>query len=192
MERLTYVTGQGEVLFQTEDLSEDEGATIVQLAKNERFEELEVIAERLANHEKAAEIYMKELAAAKEDIKQLLSEEHVPCEFCRYEAQMDAPCTQGDKKWCRQNAVWKGTTSGLDEIKDKDSVIEQLKKAAYEKFGNIGMGGELIVNLDDAIAIIGGETEKKKKWCNTCHVQNDCEDKEKFLKSDDGVCFIHA
>ena len=65
MERLTYVTEQGEVLFQTEDLSEDEGATIVQLAKNERFEELEVIAERLANHEKAAEIYMKELAAAK-------------------------------------------------------------------------------------------------------------------------------
>lgn len=54
------------------------------------------------------------------------------------------------------------------------------------------MGGELIVNLDDAIAIIGGETEKKKKWCNTCHAQDDCKDKENFLKSDDGVCFMHA
>lgn len=108
MERLTYVTEQGEVLFQTEDLSEDEGVTIVQLAKNEQFEELEVIAERLANHEQAAEIYMKELAAAKADIKRLLSEEHVPCEFCRYESRMDVPCTQGNKEWCRQNAVWKG------------------------------------------------------------------------------------
>lgn len=24
------------------------------------------------------------------------------------EAQMDVPCTQGDKEWCRQHAVWKG------------------------------------------------------------------------------------
>ena len=30
--------------------------------------------------------YKRELAAAKADIKRLLSEEHVPCEFCRYEA----------------------------------------------------------------------------------------------------------
>lgn len=65
MERLTYVTEQGEVLFQTEDLSEDEGVTIVQLAKKEQFEELEVIAERLANHEQAAEIYMKRTCSSK-------------------------------------------------------------------------------------------------------------------------------
>ena len=49
-----------------------------------------------------------QLAAAKADIKRLLTEEHLPCEFCRYEAQMDVPCTQGDKEWCRQHAVWKG------------------------------------------------------------------------------------
>lgn len=52
--------------------------------------------------------YKRELAAAKADIKRLLTEEHLPCEFCRYEAQMDVPCTQGDKEWCRQHAVWKG------------------------------------------------------------------------------------
>ena len=51
--------------------------------------------------------YKRELAAAKADIKRLLTEEHLPCEFCRYEAQMDVPCTQGDKEWCRQHAVWK-------------------------------------------------------------------------------------
>ncbi len=70
--------------------------------------------------------YKRELAAAKADIKRLLSEEHVPCEFCRYEAQMDVPCTQGDKEWCRQHAVWKGDSNGMDKIKDL------LERAAEE------------------------------------------------------------
>lgn len=98
--------------------------------------------------------YKRELAAAKADIKRLLSEEHVPCEFCRYESRMDVPCTQGDKEWCRQHAVWKEDLNGINKSKAKDSLIEELKKAAYEKFGNAGMGGELIVNLDDAVAIV--------------------------------------
>lgn len=58
--------------------------------------------------------YKRELAAAKADIKRLLSEEHVPCEFCRYEARMDVPCTQGDKEWCRQHAIWKGVSNGRE------------------------------------------------------------------------------
>lgn len=98
--------------------------------------------------------YKRELAAAKADIKRLLTEEHLPCEFCRYEARMDVPCTQGDKEYCRQHAVWKGDSNGIDKSKAKDSLIEELKKAAYEKYGNVGMGGEYIVNLDDAIAIV--------------------------------------
>lgn len=47
-----------------------------------------------------------------------------------------------------------GDLNGIDKSKAKDTLIEELKKVAYEKFGNAGMGGELIVNLDDAIAII--------------------------------------
>lgn len=39
---------------------------------------------------------------------------------------------------------------------DVDNVLERLKKASYERFGNTGMGGELVVNLDDAIEIIKG------------------------------------
>nr|DAY75272.1 MAG TPA: hypothetical protein [Caudoviricetes sp.] len=35
-----------------------------------------------------------------------------------------------------------------------DNVLERLKKASYERFGNTGMGGELVVNLDDAIKVI--------------------------------------
>ena len=70
--------------------------------------------------------YKRELAAAKADIKRLLTEEHLPCEFCRYEAQMDVPCTQGDKEWCRQHAVWKGDSNGMDKIKDL------LERAAEE------------------------------------------------------------
>lgn len=42
---------------------------------------------------------------------------------------------------------------------DIDKVVGQLKKVSYERFGNTGMGGEIVVNLDDAIEIIkaGGE-----------------------------------
>lgn len=70
--------------------------------------------------------YKRELAAAKADIKRLLSEEHLPCEFCRYETRMDVPCTQGDKEWCRQHAVWKGESNEIDKIKDL------LERAAEE------------------------------------------------------------
>lgn len=37
---------------------------------------------------------------------------------------------------------------------DTDNTVERLKKASYERFGNDGMGGELVVNLDDAIEIV--------------------------------------
>jgi len=37
---------------------------------------------------------------------------------------------------------------------DVDNVVERLKEASYERFGNDGMGGELVVNLDDAIEIV--------------------------------------
>ena len=39
---------------------------------------------------------------------------------------------------------------------DADNTVERLKKASYERFGNDGMGGELVVNLDDVIEIIKG------------------------------------
>lgn len=53
MERLTYVTENGEVLFHPADLPDDEGMTITQLAENGRYKDLEEIAERLANREQA-------------------------------------------------------------------------------------------------------------------------------------------
>lgn len=37
---------------------------------------------------------------------------------------------------------------------DTDNVVERLKEASYERFGNDGMGGEIVVNLDDAIEIV--------------------------------------
>ena len=37
---------------------------------------------------------------------------------------------------------------------DIDKVVGQLKKVSYERFGNTGMGGEIVVNLDDAIEIV--------------------------------------
>ena len=44
---------------------------------------------------------------------------------------------------------------------DVDKVVEQLKNVSYERFGNAGMGGENVVNLDDAIEIVkaGGKID---------------------------------
>lgn len=39
---------------------------------------------------------------------------------------------------------------------DPDKVVEQLKVASYERYGNDGMGGERVINLDDAIEIVKG------------------------------------
>lgn len=43
---------------------------------------------------------------------------------------------------------------------DINKVVGQLKKVSYERFGNTGMGGEIVVNLDDAIEIVkqGGKS----------------------------------
>lgn len=39
---------------------------------------------------------------------------------------------------------------------DPDKVVEQLEAVSYERYGNDGMGGELVVNLDDAVEIMKG------------------------------------
>ena len=44
---------------------------------------------------------------------------------------------------------------------DPDKVVEQLEAVSYERYGNEGMGGELVVNLDDAITIVKDGKEIK-------------------------------
>lgn len=55
MERLTYVTEDGQILFHPEDLPEDEGMTIRQLAEDDRWKALNQIAEKLTNMEQMEE-----------------------------------------------------------------------------------------------------------------------------------------
>ena len=55
MERLTYVTEDGEILFHPEDLPEDEGMTVKELAENRRWKTLDQIAEKLTNMEQMEE-----------------------------------------------------------------------------------------------------------------------------------------
>ena len=55
MERLTYVTENGEILFHPEDLPDDEGMTIRQLAEDSRWKELDQIADKLTNLEQMEE-----------------------------------------------------------------------------------------------------------------------------------------
>lgn len=43
------------------------------------------------------------------------------------------------------------------KIYDPDNVLDQLWDASFERFGcDTGMGGELVVNMDDAIEIVKG------------------------------------
>ena len=55
MERLTYVTEDGKILFYPEDLPEDEGMTVKELAENRRWKTLDQIAEKLTNMEQMEE-----------------------------------------------------------------------------------------------------------------------------------------
>lgn len=50
---------------------------------------------------------------------------------------------------------------------DPDRVVEQLKAASYERYGNDGMGGELVVNFDDVVEIMKdrqSNLELECKW----------------------------
>ncbi len=48
------------------------------------------------------------------------------------------------------------TISNQSTAYDPDKVVEQLKSVSYERYGNDGMGGERVINLDDAIEIVKG------------------------------------
>lgn len=50
---------------------------------------------------------------------------------------------------------------------DLDKVVEELRNVAYERYGNDGMGGERVVNMDDAIEIVkgsGSDLELECEW----------------------------
>lgn len=46
---------------------------------------------------------------------------------------------------------------------DVDKVVSELQDKSFERYGNQGMGGELVVNFDDAVEIVkrGGVDESK-------------------------------
>ena len=47
--------------------------------------------------------------------------------------------------------------SDIPTAYDPDKVVKQLEAVSYERYGNDGMGGELVVNLDDAVEIMKGD-----------------------------------
>lgn len=44
---------------------------------------------------------------------------------------------------------------------DVDKVVSELQDKSFERYGNQGMGGELVISLDDAVEIVkrGGKNE---------------------------------
>lgn len=96
MERLTYVTEDGEILFHPEDLPEDEGLTIRQLAEDERWKALDQISKKLANMEQMEEQGMLV---------------RLPCKFgdtvymlsYRYDCKNNYDCKAFQKWKCEEN-----------------------------------------------------------------------------------------
>ena len=39
-------------------------------------------------------------------------------------------------------------------VYDVDKVVSELQDKSFERYGNSAMGGELVVNLDDAVEIV--------------------------------------
>lgn len=50
----------------------------------------------------------------------------------------------------------KDVINNMTTAYDPDKVVEQLEEVSYERLENNGMGGELVVNLDDAVEIVEG------------------------------------
>lgn len=73
----------------------------------------------------------------------------------------NALCPKLQKGEYCNNCIVKAWLNNQPTAYDADKVVEQLKNVSYERFGNVGMGGENVVNLDDAIEIVkaGGTNE---------------------------------
>ena len=64
----------------------------------------------------------------------------------------------------------------MQEVFEK--IIGQLESKAFERYGNKGMGGQMVIDCDDAIEIVKqAAAEYNNGWipCNGCA---DCEHKE--------------
>lgn len=120
MERLTFVTEDGDVLFHTEDLPDDEGVTITQLAVARRFRALETIAERLANREQAEQ-------------QGLLL--RLPCKVGDIAYEITGATTRGyDWKYLTyEKAYIHGTVFNLSRLHDIGKTIFLTKEEAEEK-----------------------------------------------------------
>lgn len=66
------------------------------------------------------------------------------------------------------NSIWRLNTlvDKVDEIPtayNLDKILKQLKEAAVERSDSVGMGGEKVVNLDDAIETVKGDYSSYSK-----------------------------
>ena len=85
---------------------------------------------------------------------------------------IDADSVIDDTKWemgeTYDDDVRAGMKSVIDIINkrrtayDVDKVVSELQDKSFERYGNQGMGGELVVNFDDAEEIVkrGGVDER--------------------------------
>lgn len=101
------------------------------------------------------------------------SEELKPCPFCGGKAKINYERIPGSSRGCwaqvicekchgRSAGTWENTYSTAEkkEVKkwncraSNEEMVEKLRNTSFERYGNDGMGGEQVVNLDDAIEIV--------------------------------------
>lgn len=60
---------------------------------------------------------------------------------------------------CKETVMNDALIAAIDKTRtayDPDKILKQLKEVAVERNDSVGMGGEKVVNLDDAIEIVKG------------------------------------
>ncbi len=88
------------------------------------------------------------------------------CPFCAGEAKIDITGDGGYRVTCKRilgcgcKFEWFDSEdeaiASWNTRKPMERIVESLEEVSFERYGNQGMGGELVVNLDDAIDIVKG------------------------------------
>lgn len=71
-----------------------------------------------------------------------------------------------------------------------EKILNELENISYERLENNGMGGELVVNLDDAIEIVKQAAAERNNGWIPCSERLPEEEKEVLISTDDNEIII--
>lgn len=77
------------------------------------------------------------------------------CEKCH--AKTQGYCPNGEHEECALDNIEYSKNKAINLWNGRagnEEMVEKLRNTSFERYGNDGMGGEQVVNLDDAIEIV--------------------------------------